>query len=179
MALPLPDGTWTIDPSHTEVAFSVRHLGVSKVRGRFTGVEGKLAIGDGLADTRLDVSVDLSTVDTGSADRDAHLRSSDFFNTDTHPTMTFTSTTIRGSGEEYVLDGDLTVNGITKPLSLEVEFNGVVTNPFTQGQQAGFSAKGKLNRKDFGIEWNMPLNGGGLLVGDKVDISIEAEVIAS
>jgi polyisoprenoid-binding protein YceI len=179
MALPLHDGTWTIDPAHTEVGFSVRHLGVSKVRGRFTGVEGKLAVGTDLADTRVDVSVDLSTVETGNADRDAHLRSGDFFNTDTHPTMSFSSTGIRADGDDYVLEGELTVNGVTRPVELAVEFNGVGTNPFTQAEQAGFSAKGSLNRKDYGIDWNVPLNAGGVLVGDKVEISIEAEVVAS
>jgi polyisoprenoid-binding protein YceI len=179
MALPLAPGTWTIDHTHTEVGFSVRHLGVSKVRGRFTGVDGKLAVGSDLADSRLEVTVDLSTVETGNADRDAHLRSSDFFDVATHPTMTFTSGEIRPDGDDFVVEGELTLNGVTRPLTLEVEFNGVGTNPFTQAEQAGFSAKGSLNRKEFGIDWNVPLNAGGVLVGDKVDISIEVEVVAS
>jgi polyisoprenoid-binding protein YceI len=179
MALPLTAGTWTIDPTHTEVGFSVRHLGVSKVRGRFTGVDGKLAVGSDLADTRLDVTVDLSSVETGNADRDAHLRSSDFFNVDSHPTMTFTSTVIRRNGEDFVVEGELTLNGITNQLTLDVEFNGVGTNPFSQAQQAGFSARGSLSRKEFGIEWNVPLAAGGVLVGDKVEIAIEAEAVAS
>jgi polyisoprenoid-binding protein YceI len=179
MSLPLNAGVWSLDPAHTEVAFSVRHLGVSKVRGRFTGVDGKLAVGADLGDTGVEVTVDLSTVETGNADRDAHLRSGDFFHVDHHPTMTFTSSGVRASGAAYVLDGELTLNGVTRPLSLDVEFNGVGTNPFSQAAQAGFSAKGSLSRKEFGIDWNVPLNAGGVLVGDKIDISIEAEFIAS
>lgn len=179
MALPLTEGVWSLDPAHTGVEFAARHLGVSKVRGRFTGVDGKLFVGASLDDVRVDVSVDLSTVETGNRDRDAHLRSSDFFNVDTHPTMTFTSTGVRQHGDGYTLDGDLTVNGVTRPLTLEVEFNGVEVNPFSQATQAGFSARGSLRRKDFGITWNVALEAGGFVVSDKVDIQIEAEFIAS
>jgi polyisoprenoid-binding protein YceI len=178
MALPLHEGVWALDSTHTTVEFVARHLGVSKVRGRFTGVDGKLSVGQDLDDTRVDITVDMSTVSTGNNDRDNHLRGSDFFNVETHPAMTFTSTGVRRNGDDYVLDGELTVNGVTRPLSLNVEFNGVETNPFSQTPQAGFSARGSLNRKDYGITWNVALEAGGLLVSDKVEIHIEAEFAA-
>jgi polyisoprenoid-binding protein YceI len=178
MALPLSPGTWNIDPTHSTVEFVVRHLGISKVRGRFDTFDGNLVIGNDLASTKTAVTVDLSSVNTNNADRDGHLRSGDFFNAETHPTMSFESTGIRETGEgTYALDGRLTILDVTRPLTLDVEFNGTETNPFSQGTAAGFSAKGQISRGDFGISWNVPAGMGNVVVSDKVVIEIEAEFV--
>ena len=176
--LPLSTGTWAIDPSHTVVGFSVRHLGVSKVRGRFVGVDGSLTVGDGLATTSVSATIDMSTVDTGNPDRDAHLQSADFFDAASNPTMQFVSSGISGSGEEYVLHGDLTINGITRPVELDVEFFGTSVFPMDQSTRAGFSASGQISRKDFGIEFNVPLGGDKVMISDKVVLDFDVQLVA-
>ncbi|WP_040496175.1 YceI family protein [Ilumatobacter nonamiensis] len=177
-SLPLAPGTWNADPSHTTVGFTVRHLGLSKVRGRFDGVDSTVVVGDDLASSKVDAKIELGTVATGNSDRDAHLKSSDFFNADTNPQMTFTSTEIRGDGEEYTLLGDLTLNGVTKPVELDVEFFGTSVFPADQSTRAGFSATGSLSRKDFGIEFNMALGGDKVMISDKVALELDVQLVA-
>ena len=176
--LPLTTGTWTADPAHTTVGFVVRHLGLSKVRGRFDGVRAQLVVGDDLATSSVTAEVDMSTVKTGNADRDAHLTSSDFFNAETNPTMSFTSTSITGDGEEFTLAGNITINGVTRPIELDVEFFGTSVFPMDQSTRAGFSATGTLSRKDFGIEFNVPLGGDKVMIADKVAIDLDVQLIA-
>ncbi|MGP4054329.1 YceI family protein [Mycobacterium sp. 4D054] len=169
----LPAGTWTIDPVHSSINFSVRHLMVSKVRGSFDTFSGAITVGeDGIPSVRAEIAVD--SVNTRNEQRDAHLKSADFFDTDKYPTATFVSTAVRPDGENYVLDGDFTLKGSTRPISLTLEFNGV--NPgMGNGEVAGFEASAVLNRKDFGIDIDMPLETGGAVVGDKVIITLEIE----
>lgn len=176
--LPLTTGTWNIDPAHTTVGFTVRHLGLSKVRGRFDDVGGALVVGDDLSSTSVNTEIGLASVATGNSDRDGHLQSSDFFNTETNPKMTFVSTAISGDGENYTMTGDLTLNGHTQPVELDVEFFGTSPNPADQSTRAGFSATGWLSRKDFGIEFNMPLGGDKVMISDKVALELDVQVVA-
>jgi polyisoprenoid-binding protein YceI len=171
----LSAGTWTIDPVHSSIGFSVRHLMVSKVRGRFDKFSGAITVaGDGTPSVTAEIAVD--SVSTNNEQRDAHVKSADFFDVDKYPTATFASTGVRDNGDRYVLDGDLTLKGVTKPVSLDLEFNGV--NPgMGHGEVAGFGASVVLNRKDFGIDINMPLESGGAVVGDKVTLTIEIEAL--
>lgn len=169
-------GTWVIDPVHSEVGFSVRHLMVSKVKGSFKTFEGSITVAENAIESKADASIDASSVDTRDENRDTHLRSSDFFDIDKHPKITFVATAVRPAGSDYVVSGDLTIHGVTKPVDLEVEYNGVSPDPWG-GLRAGFSATTEISRGDFGIEFNMPLDGGGVVVGDKVKISIEVEAV--
>jgi polyisoprenoid-binding protein YceI len=170
-------GTWDIDLSHSDVAFSVRHLMVSKVRGHFTKFEGTIVTGEQPFDSSVHAVVDLSSVDTNDENRDAHLRSVDLFDVDQHPTLEFQSTGVRPSGHDFVLDGDLAIHGVTRPVSLKLELNGFLpTSPFGD-TRAGFSASTEISRGDFGIDFNMPLDGGGVVIGDKVQIALEVEAV--
>jgi polyisoprenoid-binding protein YceI len=164
-------GTWVVEPAHSEVGFTVRHLGLSKVRGRFNSFTASAEIADPTTASSVTASVDLSSVDTNNADRDDHLRSSDFFNADAHPRMTFVSTEV---GED-VLAGDLTINGVTKPVELDLEFHGVTVDGYGV-TRAGFSAEGEIKRSDFGIDFNMPVGMDGMLISDKVHISLEIQL---
>ena len=175
--LPLAAGVWPVDAVHSTVEFTVRHLGISKVRGRFNQFDASLTVGDGLEAVQLEATVDLASVDTNNADRDAHLRSTDFFDTETHPTMTFASTGVSGSDGEYQLVGDLTINGVTAPITFDVEFNGAEVYPMDQALHAGFSARGTLSRKIFGIEFDVPLGADKMAIGDKVTIELEAQFV--
>jgi polyisoprenoid-binding protein YceI len=170
----LTAGTWAIDPSHSEVSFTVRHLMVSKVRGSFTGFSGTITIADDPLLSGIEASVDMASITTRDDVRDAHLRSADFFHIDNHPTMTYRSTGVRPDGDDYLVDGELTLHGVTRPVRLHVEFNGVSPDPWG-GTRAGFSAETEINRKDFGIDISMPLDGGGVVVGDKVKVYLEIE----
>lgn len=176
--LPLTSGRWTIDPAHTVVGFTVRHLGLSKVRGRFGDVSGSVRIGDDVSATDVDAVIALGSVSTGNADRDGHLLSSDFFNAEVNPTMTFRSTAVTGEAEDYTLAGELTVNGITRPIALDVEFFGTSEYPMDQSTRAGFAATGELSRKDFGIEFNMPLGGDKVMISDKVVLELDVQLVA-
>jgi polyisoprenoid-binding protein YceI len=172
-------GSWTIDPVHSEVAFTVRHLMVSKVRGRFTGFEGELVTASDPLASSIEASVDLSTVDTGNDDRDAHLRSADFLDVEQFPTLTYRSNAIRPEGDGFVVDGDLTLHGVTRSVPLSLEVHGFQeTTPFGDSR-AGFSATTEINRRDFGIDVNMPMDGGGVVVGDRIQISLDIEAIRS
>lgn len=171
----LPTGTWAIDPVHSSVAFSVRHLMVSKVRGTFDTFSGSITVAeDGTPSVRAEIAVD--SVNTRNEQRDAHLKAADFFDAEKYPTATFTSTAVRSDGDRHVVDGEFTLKGITRPISLDLEFNGV--NPgMGHGEVAGFEASVVLNRKDFGIDIDMPLETGGAVVGDKVTITLEIEAL--
>ena len=167
----LTTGTWAIDPTHSEVGFVARHLMVSKVRGSFSDVSGTVEVADELADSVATVAIQTASVSTGTADRDAHLRSADFFDVETFPEMTFVSTSFDGS----TLGGDLTIKGVTKAVTLDVEFNGVATDPWGN-DKAGFEAKGELNRTDWGLTWNAALEKGGVLVSEKITLVIDVEL---
>ncbi|OBB47730.1 YceI family protein [Mycobacterium sp. 852002-51961_SCH5331710] len=171
----LTAGTWTIDPVHSTVGFSVRHLMVSKVRGTFDTFDGAITVAeDGTPSVTAQIAVD--SVNTRNEQRDGHLKSADFFDTAAHPTATFTSTGVRSDGDTYLVDGDFTLKGVTKPTTLQVEFHGV--NPgMGHGEVAGFEASVVLNRKDFGIDIDMPLETGGTVVGDKVTVTLEIEAV--
>jgi len=170
----LAAGTWAIDAAHSTVGFTVRHLMVSKVRGRFTGFSGKLVVNeDGTAFA--EAEIDVTSVTTDNEQRDGHLRTADFFHAEEFPKATFKSTGARVANGDFTVDGELTLRGVTRPVSLEVEYVG--TNPgMGHGPVAGFEAKTVINRKDFGLTLDMPLEGGGTVVGDKVTINLEIEV---
>jgi polyisoprenoid-binding protein YceI len=176
--LPLASGTWTADPSHTTVGFVVRHLGLSKVRGRFDGVTAQLVLGDDLASSSVRAEIEMGTVRTGNADRDAHLASSDFFNAEVNPTMTFRSTSITSNGDEYTMIGDLTINGVTRRVELDVEFFGTSVFPMDQSTRAGFSATGSISRKDFGINFNAPVGADKVMISDKVALELDVQLVA-
>lgn len=169
-------GTWTLDGSHSEVGFSVRHAGISKVRGKFSEVEATATVGQVLADSSVTATIKTESFFSGDPNRDAHVRSGDFLDAEQFPEMTFVSTSLTGQGETYALAGDLTIRGITLPATFETEFNGSVVDPFGT-TRAGFSGQTMISRKDFGLTWNAALEAGGVLVGDKVTISLELEFI--
>jgi polyisoprenoid-binding protein YceI len=177
-ALPtgLTAGTWTVDASHTEASFSVRHAGISKVRGTVAVTEGTVIVGDDLETTSVSVTLDPSTVSTGDANRDGHLKSGDFFDVEKFGQWTFVSTGVRENGKKHVVVGDLTVHGVTQSVELDTEFNGTAVDPFGN-TRAGFEATVTISRKDFGLVWNAALEAGGVLVGDKVTIALDVSVI--
>ena len=172
----IPAGTWTIDPSHSEVGFTVRHLAVSKVRGLFETFEGSITIAENPLESSVTAEIDLSSINTRDAQRDGHLKSGDFFDVETHPKMTFTSTSVVADGDSYQVAGNLTIKGVTKPVTLDLEFNGVGADPWG-GTRAGFTASGQLSRKEFGIDFNIPLDGGGVVIGDKITVVLEVEAV--
>jgi polyisoprenoid-binding protein YceI len=171
----LTAGTWAIDPVHSSIEFSVRHLMVSKVRGRFDSFGGAIVVAeDGTPSVTAEIAVD--SINSGNEQRDAHVKSADFFDVNKYPVATFTSTGVRANGDNYVLDGEFTLKGVTKPVSLELEFAG--TNPgMGHGEVAGFEASVVLNRKDFGVGGDLPLDTGGVVLGDKVTITLEIEAL--
>jgi polyisoprenoid-binding protein YceI len=170
-------GTWAIDPTHTEIGFSVRHL-VSKVRGKFETFEGTIVSNDDVTASTVNVTVDLNSINTGTAGRDDHLRSADFFEVESHPTMTFVSTGIvQKSDTDFVVAGDLTIKGVTKPVELVTEFLGEGGDPWG-GTRVGVEATAEISRKEFGIDFNMPVEGADkLMIGDKISIHINAEAV--
>ena len=169
-------GTWSIDPVHSDVGFTARHMMVSKVRGKFRTFSGQLVTGDNPLDSSVTAEIDLSSIDTGSEQRDAHIRSADFFEVETYPTMTYRSTGVRQDGDVYILDGDLTLKGVTKQVELALELNGFGPDAYG-GYRAGFSAKAEIDRKDFNVNFHATLETGGLVVSDKVTISLEIEAV--
>ena len=172
----LTPGTWHIDPSHSEVGFVVRHLMVSKVKGRFAEVSGTITVAEDVLQSSVQASAKVASIDTREANRDAHLRSADFFDAESYPELTFRSTALRAKGSDFEMDGDLTIKGVTRPVTFTLEYNGASANPLAEGAAtAGFSAETEINRKDFGLEWNVALESGGVLVGDKVKIVLEIE----
>ncbi|HZU76445.1 MAG TPA: YceI family protein [Dehalococcoidia bacterium] len=169
--------TWALDPHHTSVTFSAKHLGVATVRGRFTKVTGEIDLDDSNDPTTGSgtITIDAASVDTGNEQRDAHLRSADFLDVEKHPTITFAVTRVEKAGDDYKVDGDLTIKDVTKPLSLTYEHGGVVTDPYGNTKVGG-TLTGTINRGDWGLTWNVPLGGGGLLVGDKIKLEIDGEI---
>lgn len=172
----LVPGTWTLDPVHTEIGFSVRHMMVSKVRGRFTKFEGEINIAEDPFDSSARASIDMASIDTRAEDRDNHLRSADFFDVENHPTMTYVSTGVRRDGDEFAVDGELTIRGVTRPVTLQVEWGGVHPDPWG-GKRLGLSATGRINRKDFGMEFDIPIEGGGVVVGDRIDLVLDVQAV--
>jgi polyisoprenoid-binding protein YceI len=169
-------GFWEIDPIHSDVSFSVRHMMVSKVRGRFATFSGEIVTGEDVTDSSVTASIDAASVDTGSRPRDKDLRSANFLDVENYPIWTFHSTGVRVDGDGFVVDGDLTIKGVTRPVALAVEMNGVGPDG-NGGTRAGFSASTTIDRNDFGVDINLPLDGGGVVVGDKVHINLEIEAI--
>jgi polyisoprenoid-binding protein YceI len=172
----LTPGTWEVDPHHSTVGFVVRHIMITKVHGRFTSFTGSITVGEDPLQSRVEATVDMNSIDTGDADRDNHLRTQDFFEVDKYPTMTFVSTNIRPNGDAYVLTGDLTLKGITKAVDFDLEFEGVAKDMFGN-TKAAFSATAEINRKDYGVEWQMVLDTGGLAVSEKVKIELDIQAV--
>jgi polyisoprenoid-binding protein YceI len=168
---------WQIDSSHSGVYFTVRHLMIAKVRGQFSRWTGTLTVPDGdFLRASLDVAIDATSIETGVADRDAHLRSADFFDTARYPEATFRSTVVTRTGDRLQLVGDLTIRDITRSVTLDVEELGVVKDPWGN-QRAAFAAKGSINRSDFGLRWNQALETGGVVVSERVDLEIELQAV--
>ncbi|TFI41628.1 polyisoprenoid-binding protein [Rhodococcus sp. 1R11] len=174
IALPeLTAGTWAIDPTHSTVGFTVRHLVVSKVRGRFQNFSGTVTVAaDGTPS--VDAVIDVTSITTDNEQRDGHLKTADFFEVEKFPTATFKSTSVKADGGDFVVTGDFTLHGVTKSIDLKLEFNGVNAG-MGNGPVAGFEASTTINRKDFGISIDMPLEGGGAVVGDKIALNLDIE----
>lgn len=172
----IPAGTYVIDPSHSEVSFTVRHAGIAKVRGTFTEFSGQIEVAEELSASRTSVEIAASSIETGDKTRDTHLRSADFFDAEKRPTWTFVSNEVRGTGDDLVLAGELTINGVTRPVELDVEYNGSAVDPWGN-PRVGFSGVTEVSRKDFGLTWNVALEAGGVLVGDKAKIAIEVSAV--
>jgi len=169
--------TWQLDPAHTHVEFSVKHLMIARVKGRFAGVTGTVALGGDPADSTVDVVIDAASIDTREAKRDAHLRSADFFDVERFPTIAFRSREVRPTGAgDFSVVGDLTIRDVTRDVTLEVTDEGRGTDPWG-GERAGFSATTEIDRRDFGLTWNQALEAGGVLVGNEIRISLEVELV--
>lgn len=167
---------WAIDPAHSEVQFKVKHLMISTVTGSFKefGAEAELE-GDDLSNSRVSFWANTASIDTNSADRDKHLRSADFFDSENHPKLTFSSNGAKGSGDRWKLTGDLTIKGVTKPVTLDVEWSGIAKDPWGN-TKAGLNISGKIDRKEWGLNWNAALEAGGVLVSDEVRIQCEVQL---
>jgi polyisoprenoid-binding protein YceI len=169
-------GTWQIDPGHAEIGFVGRHFGLTKVRGRFTGVDGAVVVAHDPTDSSVQVTIDMHSVSSGDHSRDDHLRSADFFDVDHHPTASYRSTAVHLDGTSGTIDGELTIKGITRPVRLQMDYIGHATDPWGN-ERAVFSASSKINREDWGLTWNMLLEAGGLLVSKEITLEIEVELI--
>jgi polyisoprenoid-binding protein YceI len=169
---------WEFDLTHSSINFAVRHLMVSKVRGRFSKWTGSIELDEqNPAASRTEVQIDASSIDTKEEQRDAHLRAADFLDVDKHPHILFRSTKVEAAGDSrYRMTGDLTIRGVVRPVVLDVEYAGRVKDPWG-GERAGFTATTSIDRKDFGLTWNQTLDAGGVVVGDKVEIDLEIEAV--
>ncbi|MEU6764327.1 YceI family protein [Streptomyces sp. NPDC046853] len=170
-ALPLPAGSWEIDPFHSAVNFTIRHLGISKVRGRFAEVTAGLVVGESAETSSVTATIALASIDTGNTDRDAHVRASDLLDVERRPTMTFRSTRVLGKEDEWTLEGELTIGDVTRPITLAVEFGGLQAFPGSPRRHAGFEATGEIKRSDYGLDF-----GAGLL-GDVVKIQLDMQFL--
>jgi polyisoprenoid-binding protein YceI len=169
-------GTWVIDPTHTEVGFSVRHLAISKVKGKFEQFAGTFVTAENPLESKVEATVEVASINTNQADRDGHLRTNDFFAVEEFPQFTFQSTGIRQEGGNFLVDGDLTLRGVTKPVTFDFEFGGFGQDAYGN-YKAGFTASTKVKREDFGIQWNAPLETGGLLLGSDVTITLDVQAV--
>ncbi|MBN9611878.1 MAG: YceI family protein [Actinobacteria bacterium] len=167
-------GTWAIDPTHTEVGFSVRHLAISKVKGKFENFAGTFVTAENPLDSTVNATVEVASINTNQKDRDGHLRTNDFFAADEFPEFTFVSTGVRQDGSDFKVDGDLTLRGVTKPVTFDFEFGGFGADAYGN-YKAGFTASTVVKREDFGIQWNAPLETGGLLLGSDVTITLDVQ----
>ena len=179
MALPtnLTTGTWTLDSSHSEIGFTVRHAGISKVRGQFKEADATLDLAENVSDSKVNATIKTASFDSGDANRDGHVRGEDFFDVEKFPEISFVSNAIVPKGDAYELVGELTIKGVTRPVALDTEFNGVAVDPFGN-TRAGLTAETTISRKDFGLTWNAILDAGGVLVSDKVAVNLELAFIA-
>ncbi|MHC2185158.1 YceI family protein [Rathayibacter agropyri] len=167
-------GTWTIDPTHSEVAFSVRHLMISKVKGTFERFTATFTTGENPLDSTVEATAEVASVNTNEPNRDGHLRTGDFFEAEQYPQIHFVSTSVRPNGDDFLVDGDLTIKGTTKPVTFEVEFGGFGTDPYGN-YKAGLTAKTTIDRTDFGLTYNAALETGGVLIGEKVTITLDLQ----
>ena len=172
----LTAGTWNVDPSHSTVGFVARHLMITKVRGRFADFGGEVVLGDDATASTLQATVQMASVDTGDEGRDVHLRGADFFDVEQYPTMTLQSSAVRTHGGDYALEGELTIKGVSKPVSFELDFDGVNIDPWSN-TKAAFTARTVINRRDWGLEWNVSLDSGGVLVGEKIAVELEIQLV--
>ncbi len=170
-------GRYEIDPAHSSVSFQVRHLGLSKVRGGFERFTGTVEIADEVTDSSVEVSLEAASFNTGAEDRDTHVKSADFLDVDQYSTLAFRSTGVRPDGDDWKVDGELTIKGVSRPVTLDVEFEGAGDDPWGNGRIA-FSAATEINRDDWGISWNQALETGGVLVGKTVKIAIDVQAVA-
>jgi polyisoprenoid-binding protein YceI len=168
-------GTWTIDAAHSDVSFTVRHMMVAKVRGHFRAFSGQIVTTEDPLVSSVSATIDLASLDTGNEQRDAHIRSADFLDVAAHPTMTYRSTCLRQEGDGWVVDGELSLHGVTRPVPLALEVNGFVTDPYG-ARRAGFTATTEISRRDFGIDISIPMDG-GVVVGDRIQIALEIEAL--
>lgn len=169
-------GTWDIDATHSVIGFSVRHMMVSKVKGRFDQFSGEIVTAERFEDSAVSTTIDATSINTGNEQRDGHVRSADFFAVETHPEWSFRSTGITADGDDFVLAGDLTLKGVTRPVELDFEVNGFGPDAWG-GTRAGFTATTTINRSDFGVDISLPLDGGGVVVSEKVGIELEIQVV--
>ena len=171
-------GTWDIDPVHSDVSFVVRHMVVSKVRGRFDAFEATIVTADDPLQSSVEATIDAGSINTNQAQRDAHVRSADFLDVENHPTITFRSTGVRTGGDQFLVDGDLTIRGVTKPVTLRLEANGFTPDPYG-GTRAGFSASAEIDRQDFGVNYNGPIPGAdsAMVLSDRVTLNLEIEAV--
>lgn len=170
-------GTWVLDPSHTRIGFAAKHAMVTTVRGAFLDFEGTLELdGENPANSSANLVIQAASFDSGSAQRDGHVKGADFLDVEKYPTLTFTSTSVRTDGSDFVLVGDLTIHGTSRPVEIAVELEGVEGDPFGNSR-VGFSGSTTISRKDFGLTWNVALESGGILVSDKVKITLDVSAI--
>src|ERR1700724_2073783 len=176
VSLPLGPGRWAVDTNHSSIGFTIRHLGVSKVRGRFTRFDAEVVVGETLDTTTVSANVDVASIDTANADRDAHVLSSDIIDVAKRPTMVFRSTRVVGGGVEYQIDGDLTIGDVTRPVVLAVELGGIESFPGGP-RHAGFEATTEIRRKDFGIDVAMPPGVSAVALGDVVKVELDLQLL--
>lgn len=169
-------GDWTLDKAHTKLGFVAKHLMVSKVRGHFERFDANIAVAEDLTDSTIEVTIDPTSINTGAQDRDNHLRSGDFFGVEAHPELKFVSTDIVRDGEDWRVTGDLTIRDTTRPVALEVTYEGTATDPWGR-EHVGFSARATIDREDWGLTWNAPLEGGGWLVSKEITLDIEGQLV--
>ena len=176
LALPLVAGHWALDTNHSAVGFWVRHLGVSKVRGRFQRFEVDVVVGASLADSSVSATIDVASIDTGNSDRDAHVLTADILDVERRPTITFRSTSISPAGDDWLVDGELTIGEVTRPFQLEVELGGIEEFPGGP-RHAGFEARGELRRKEFGIDLPLPPGVKAVALGDVIKIELDIQLL--